>query len=137
MLRRRDMNSGAERDRCTPLKHQQGKRVFNISVNAASGRLTKQAFAHVLAASGSLICMCYHANIPQAAESPVAYRTDVVKSRSPSAPDHQRCNCSAGGMGQAHPMTSAAAAAHNRLMAASLVMQSPTDAALRMLDTSK
>jgi hypothetical protein len=47
MLRRRDMNSGAERDRCTPVKHQQGKRVFNISVNAASGRLTKQAPEHV------------------------------------------------------------------------------------------
>ena len=47
MLRRRDMNSGAERDRCTPGKHQQGKRVFNISVNAASGRLTIQAPAHV------------------------------------------------------------------------------------------
>jgi hypothetical protein len=34
-------------------------------------------------------------------------------------------------------MTPAAAAAHHRLMASSLAMQSPTDAALRMLDTSK
>jgi hypothetical protein len=36
-LRRGNMNSGAERDGCSPSERPQGGNVFNVSVNASSG----------------------------------------------------------------------------------------------------
>jgi hypothetical protein len=86
MLRRRDMNSGAERDRCNLLKHQQGRKVFNISVNAASGTPMQQARAHVFAISLPSSACATMLNIVRTSYPSVAHARALMWSEPPCLP---------------------------------------------------